>query len=325
VRSAERVLVGIDKSGQPRRVRVRQRLLLSGKGDYQLVIGAPVADVRAAPGSESEPGLRTGQVLWAGFSPGRKVLAADVVVRTRPAARYLPVRVRIRRKPDGATLIVTNATQTPEIEYTGRVRSAEMGRLLDETRRVSLAGRQLRPTYATFEGLVGVGKQPARIEAPLRVEGELAFHGRTPVSFERVLGDGHPLAFRVRARGEGMPRVRLRVTPAPVVRLLRPPGASTWSEAARHGRLSPASLLRRLIETRMRLVRSDQYGSFLANPDPKGRGSAVYVYETVAAAVPASLDESSTGGSGGDALLIALVAVGSVVLAGGAVVLWAHS
>jgi hypothetical protein len=144
------------------------------------------------------------------------------------------------------------------------------------------------------------------------------------VSFEHVLGDGLPLSFSVKARGEGTPQVRLRVTPVPAVRLLRSPGASTWAQAARRGRLSPAWLLRRLIESRMRLVRADQYGSFLENPDPNGRGSAVYTYETVAAPAP-TVASSESGGGGTSALLIALVAVGSIALAGGAVVLWAHS
>jgi hypothetical protein len=324
IRSVERVRVGIDEHGRPVRVVVRQRLLLSGKGDYQLSIGGPVADVRAAPGSQSEPGLRADQLLWAGFSPGRKVLAADAILRTRPAARYLPVRVRVEKGPGGATLVVTNATQTPEIEYTGSVRAPEMGTILDQTRRASLAGRRLQPTYATFEGLVGVSKQPAQIEAPLKVEGRLALPGGPPVSFARVLGDGRPLSFRVHARGEGMPQVRLRVTPAAVTRLLQPPGGSTWAGAVRRGGLSPASLLRRLIETRMRLVRSDQYQSFLANPDPSGPSRAVYDYETVAAPPP-TVTPHENGGGGGNALLLTLVAVGVVLVAGGAVVLWAHS
>jgi hypothetical protein len=324
IRSAERVLVGIDEHGRPVRVVVRQRLLLSGKGDYQLSIGGPVADVRAAPGSQSEPGLRADQLLWAGFSPGRKVLAADVIVRARPAARYLPVSVRVRRDPGGATLTVTNATQTPEIEYTGKVRAPQMGALLDQTRRTALAGERLRPTYATFEGLVGVRKQPAQIEAPLKIEGSLELPGGPPVSFSRILGDGRPLGFRVHARGEGAPKVRLRVTPASVTRLLRPPGEPTWAEAARRGGLSPGSLLQRLIESRMRLVRSDQYQSFLANPDPNGSGRTAYVYETVAAPAP-TVSPHQNGGGGGDALLVTLVVVGTVVLAGGAVVLWAHS
>ncbi len=322
-RSTQRVLVAMDESGRPVGVRVRQRLLLTGKGDYQLAIGAPIADVRAGPGSESEPGLRADQLLWAGFSPGRKVLTADVTVRTQAAARYLPVRVRIRPAPDGVMLTVTNATRTPEIEYTGRARPPELASLLDRTWRTALAGARLKPTYATFEGLVGVSKKPAQIEAPLEVEGELEFPGRSPVRFRHILGDGRPLGFSVKARGEGTPQVRLRVTPAQVVQLLRPPGASTWAKAVRRGALPGTTLLKRLIETRMRLVRSDQYQSFLANPDPNGTSRSVYVYETVAARAPTVRPTEDE--QGGDALLIALVAMGSVVLAGGAVVLWAHS
>jgi hypothetical protein len=74
----------------------------------------------------------------------------------------------------------------------------------------------------------------------------------------------------------------------------------------------------------MRLVRSDQYQSFLANPDPSGSGKAVYVYETVAASA-STVTPHENGGSGDNALLLTLVAVGSLVLAGGAIVLWAHS
>ena len=76
VASNELVRVGVDRSGRPNAVSVRQQLVVSGKGDYQLAVGGPVADVRRAPGSESEPGFRADQVLWAGFSPGRKQLAA---------------------------------------------------------------------------------------------------------------------------------------------------------------------------------------------------------------------------------------------------------
>jgi len=80
------ITVRVDGTGSPFAVRVRHRLVLRRAGDYSFVIGAPVEDVSAAPGSESEPGLRRGAVLWAGFSAGRKVLAADVVLRPAEAA-----------------------------------------------------------------------------------------------------------------------------------------------------------------------------------------------------------------------------------------------
>jgi hypothetical protein len=319
------VHVGVDADGRPAAIRVRQRLVVRGKGDYQLGVGAPLLDLRRGPGSESEPGFRVDQLLWAGFSPGRKVLAADVVLKRAPAAPYLPLRLRVRRSAGGATLTVTNVTTTPELEYVGVVRTPEIARLLDETRRASLAGVRLQGRFATFYGPVRTPKSPLVIEAPFRVEGELRLEGGSSVSFSRLLGDGRPLAFTVRAKGSGTPTVHLRASPAAVIRLLRPPGGSTWTAAARRRQFEPAFLLRRLLETRMRLVRADQFQTFIADPDADGRSRAVYEYDTVAAKAPPRPVVVTGDGGGSNALLIALVIVGSLVAAGGGLVLWAHS
>ena len=294
IASTDRVLVGVDPSGRPVRVHVRQRLLVSGKGDYQFAIGGPITDVRAAPGTQSEPGLRVDQVLWAGFSPGRKVLAADVTLRAPRVAQFLPVRLRVRREGARVVLTVVNATTAPGTAYTGAARPADLARLLDSTRAASLSGTRLKPAFATFTGPVRVRKES--VEAPLRVEGELRLPGRAPVPFARTLGDGRPLAFRVEATGSGTPQVRMRVSPAPVVTLLRPPGAATWAAAIRKRPLPSPLLLRRLFAARMRLVRADQYQSFLANPDTDGRSRSVYVYETVKAAAPRAAPASEEGG-----------------------------
>ena len=244
------MLVAVDPEGRVARVVDRQRLLVRGKGDYQVAISAPVEDVRSGPGSESEPGLRADQVLWAGFSPGRKLLSADVILRPRAAGAYLPVRLRVRRDGDRVTLTVTNATPTGEQLYAGTTHPPELARLLDETRRASLAGRRLTAAYATFVGLVRVPKRKVPIEAPLRVDGELTLPGQAPVSFSRTLGDGRPLSFQVEGHGSGTPKVHLLAQPVAVVRLLRPPGAATWVEVVRRRSLPAPFLLRRLLETR---------------------------------------------------------------------------
>ncbi|HUK94369.1 MAG TPA: hypothetical protein VLU96_04860 [Gaiellaceae bacterium] len=323
IASAQRVLVGVDGTGRAVALHVQQRLVVSGKGDYQFAIGGPVVDVRAAPGSESEPGLRTDQVLWAGFSPGRKVLAADITLRAAPVARYLPVRLHIGRDGDRVTLTVVNATRAPGVAYTGFARTADLATLLDSTRRASLSGSRLQAAFATFSGTVHARKTAA--EAPLRVVGELSLPGGRPVRFARTLGDGAPLSLTVRAHGTGEPKVLLRVSPAPVVRLLRPPGAATWTAAVLKHSLPPAFLLRRLFESRLRLVRADQYQSFLADPDADGVSRSVYVYATVKAApAPVAEADTSTGG-GNDILVIVLVAAVSLVAAAGGIVVWAHS
>ncbi|HEY6835630.1 MAG TPA: hypothetical protein VI142_04085 [Gaiellaceae bacterium] len=325
IASAQLVRVGVDASGRPARVSVRQRLVVRGKGDYQVAVSGPVASVRPAPGTESEPGFRTDQVLWAGFSPGRKILAADVGLRLEPAAHYLPLRLRLRPEGDGVSLTVANATVAPVLSYEGVVRAAEMARLLDATRRSSLAGQRVKAAFATFYGPVRNPTRPVRIEAPLLVEGTLQLPGGQPVRFSRILGDGQPLTFTVHASGSGKPVVHLTARPAPVIDLLRPPGAPTWSQAVRRRHLGPAALLSRLLGARQRLVRADQYQSYLADPDSDGRSRAVYEYRTVATAAPRSVPAPAGGGSGSHALLIALVALGSVAVVGGGLVVWAHS
>ena len=325
VSSDQRVLVGVDGRGQPVAVRVRQRLVVQGKGDYQVAIGGPIEDVRAAPGSESEPGLRVDQLLWAGFSPRRKVLAADVRLRTAPAAEFLPLRVRLKRAGDRVVLTLTNVTAAPQPVYAGRARPTELGRLLDDTRRAALAGVRLTGAYATFLGQPRV-ELNVPIEAPLHVEGRLRLSGGHPVAFRRTLGDGLPLSFRVEARGDGKPSLELEVRPAPALRELRPPGARTWRTAIRRRKLPAPELLERLWKSRLRLVRADQFQAFLADPDADGRTRALYEYRTVAAraARPTPVKDGA-GGGGSSALLVALVVVGSVAVVGGGLVLWAHS
>ncbi|HSD81431.1 MAG TPA: hypothetical protein VLB47_12235 [Solirubrobacteraceae bacterium] len=325
IRSDQRVVVGVDEHGSPTSVRVRQRLDVGGRGDYQFGIAGPVEDMRRGPGSQSEPGLRADQVLWAGFSPGRKVLAADVTLRPRETAPFLPLRLELERIDDGVTLTATNATPTPELEYAGTVRLAQLASLLDRTRRSALAGERLTSAYATFHGLVRQQREKAQIEAPLRVEGELRAGRGEPVRFAGTLGDGRPLALRVRAAGSGAPHVRLTARPVPVELLLRPPGAPSWTAALKRRPQPAPSLLRRLLESRMRLVRADQYQAFLATPDADGRNRIVYVYESAKVPRrPAVTSVADQGGGSGP--LVLLLAIGGAILgAAAALVAWAHS
>jgi hypothetical protein len=335
--SDQQVVTGIGADGRPVSLRVRQRLILSGSGDYQIVIGAPVEDVRAGPGSQSQPGLRTGQILWAGFSPGHKVLVADAELKRAAAGPFLPLRLRARRDGDRYSLTVTNATEISQIAFTGAGRMRELAALLDRTRREEASGGRLSSAYATVSGLVRVRRQAARIAAPFRIDGLLRFprapssvsggeaHG-SAVSFAATLGDGRPLSLTVVVRGGGgAPRLRLVARPRPVIEALRPPRGRSWAAAVRRRRIRPARLLRRLIDTRMQAVRSDQFESFLSNPDTRGHNRTVYVYESAAAPRSVSEPASSGGSSGADPLVLALVIAGSILAAGAAVVVWAHS
>jgi hypothetical protein len=333
--AAERVLAGVAPDGRVVSVHVRQRLLLTGKGDYLIVIGAPVEGVQAGPESQSQPGLREGQILWAGFSPGRKLLVADAKLAAGPSAPFLPVRLRATRDGDRYSLTVTNATRVSEVAYEGSAAAGQLARLLDRTRAQSLAREQLDSAYATIDGLVRKRPRPAQIAAPLQVEGVLRFPsppssarggtlgGRT-VSFSGVLGDASPLTLHLEVEGGGVPRLRLVARPTRLVRALTPPGARTWAAVVARRPISAGTLLRRLIDTRMQLVRSDQYQAFLTNPDPQGSNRTTYVYESAAAPAPKAAP-SSESDSGGGALVPVLAVLGVVLGLGAAVVLWAHS
>jgi hypothetical protein len=326
ITSTQFVRVGIDGQGRPTSVGVRQRLGLAGRGDYQFIISAPISDVRPAPGTDSQPGLRVNQVLWAGFSPGRKVLAADVKLRPRPVAEFLPLRLELERESAGATLSVVNATRTPVLEYSGLVRPEESAKLLDETRRAARAGVRVSPAQATFFGPVTEVTPHPQVEAPIKVAGQLSFPGSRPVAFAATLGDGRPFGITVHARGTGRPHVRLRAWPVPPERLLTPPGAPTWKAAVGRRPIPAASLLKRLLQARMRMVRVDQYQTFLSNPDADGRNRIVYEYETAAAprrAAPAPKEGS--GGSGSGPLVLVLALLGSILAVGAALAAWAHS
>ncbi len=325
ITNTQLVRVGVDGQGRPTSVGVRQRLGLAGRGDYQFIISAPISDVRPGPGTDSQPGLRVNQVLWAGFSPGRKVLAADVKLRPGPVAQFLPVRLELQRESGSATLSVVNATRTPVLEYSGVVRPEESARLLDETRRAARAGVRVPPAQATFIGpLTEVTPRP-EIEAPIKVEGELSFPGSRPVPFAATLGDGGPLGITVHAEGTGRPHVRLRAWPVPPERLLTPPRASTWQAAVARRRIPAASLLSRLLQARMRMVRVDQYQTFLSNPDADGRNRIVYEYETAAAPRAAPPARKQNSGGGGGPLVLVLALLGSILAAGAALAAWAHS
>jgi hypothetical protein len=331
----QRVRTGVDEHGRVVAVRALERLHLTGTGDYLIVVSAPVLDVRMGPGSESQPGQRRGQILWSGFSSRRRLLVSDAKLHPGPVRPFLPLRLESVRQGDRYELALTDATTTSQVVFQGAGVPTELATLLDRTRRDSLAHRRLRPAYVTIGGAISQRPREARISAPLRVEGRLRFpsvpsawsggtlEGRT-VRFSFVLGDRQPLTRRIEVTGGGVPRLSLEARPDAVVRGLTPPGgAGTWSAAVARNPQSADALLERLIETRMELVRSDQFQSFLSNPDQLGRNNTAYVYETAAApqAVAASTSSSSSGGP----LVWLLAVAGTVVAAGAALVTWAHT
>jgi hypothetical protein len=146
-KSVQRVLVGIDGAGAPVSVDVVQRLTLHGLGDYTFAVPGPVTDVVAAPGSASDPGLRQGAILWSGFSPGRKTLAARATLKLSEAVPALPLRLTIAREGGTFTLRGENVSGTPGSLLAGPSDPAAIAAALDETRRDARLGLALQERY----------------------------------------------------------------------------------------------------------------------------------------------------------------------------------
>jgi hypothetical protein len=312
--SSERVLVGIDRDGTPVSIDVVQHLVVVRTGDYTFAVVGPIEDVVRAPGSESDPGLRRDAVLWAGFSPGRRVLAARVTLDVDRARAFLPLRVTVTRAGGRDVLRLQNVTAIRVPAFEADADAAGVARALDETRATARGDGPIRDAFVDVRG---VRTTLVTSAAPLRVTGRF---GSKPIS--TLLGDGTPLQVEVSLpAGARVPRVQLRVEPVPPVRGLTPPNGRTWTSAKG---LPGRALLDRAVATRLEFARARQYDQFLAVPDQAATARAVYEYRTAArtTATPPAASPSDEGTSTAVKVAVALVAV--ALLAGG-LVWWAHS
>jgi hypothetical protein len=352
LRTRELVDVGVDTNGMSTEVRVLQRIFVRPSGDYVFSMPAPVLSVRPGPGTESTPGQRENELLWQGFSPGRRVLVAWVELRPAESARVLPIRARVETRVDGTalragqrrsgelevSLTVENVTGAPARVYSAEAEPLSVAQALDELRsavRRDLAGEGV---FVRVLGPVQAVRKP--IAAPLRVQGTLTFVPGTarlegaPDGVVHVSGilDGVRrtklrLALRGRATNASPPKLRLRVTSPSLAPRFRPAGGGTWVEAFRRRALgrNGRALLDRAIALELTYARQRQYDMYLASPDPTGPSSASYVYRTVATPRAEPLRPSSGGGDGNDVLWLVLAGIGLILAVPAAVLVWAHS
>jgi hypothetical protein len=312
--SSERVAVGIDRDGAPVSIQVVQRLVVVRPGDYTFAVIGPVRDVERAPGSESDPGLRHDAVLWAGFSPGRRVLAARVTLDVDRARAVLPLRVSVSRDDGRATLRLQNVTAVRIPAFDADARRAGVARALDVTRAAAKGDGPLPDAFADARGRVRTTL--VTTAAPLRVTGRF---GSKAIS--TVLGDGRSLQVEVSLPAVRVPRVRLRVEPVPPIRGLTPPSGTKWAGA---NGLSGRALLARAVATRLELARARQYDQFLAVPDQSATARAVFDYRTVERTTAAPPAARPTDEGTSLAVKMAFAVVAAALLCG-AIVWWANS
>jgi hypothetical protein len=311
--STQMVYVSIDSSGQPFRVIDVDRIAITQKGDYSFVLSGPVEDVRAAAGSASEPGLRSGAVVWQGFSPGRRSLAAAITLRTEAAVSALPLRI----ETEGSELRLVNTTSASSTTVDANVPVVEIAQALDAARAALEGGT---PTPAPIVSAVGAMREVHVVaRVPLRVRGRIRFAGAPSRPLDAVVGQD-PL----RIAGTGaLKALELSVSVPDPASVLRPPGVRRWLDLARSGRLAGGRSTTRLAVNRLLAAGlALQFRQFLPNPDLNGVTRTSYRYE-LAERVQAPVAEPS--GDGSSWLVPLAVALGLVVAAVGGLVLWAHS
>jgi hypothetical protein len=301
-----RVTVDLDPTGRPTAVRAEQRLTISALGDYFFVVPAPLLAVAAAPGSSAPPGRRTQAIVWQGFSPGRRTLAALVRLRTAAAAPVLPLRVRILR----GGVRITNATAVRVVGYDAALPRSELAPVVGKLRRA--VERNELPLPGSIEVPTTPRTVRIRAEGIFAVRGTLRF-GRRRVRFAGRIGPGAARALVVETTMRTRPKVELTAAPVLPRELV---GSMT-------DRLDGRRLLALAYRSYLAVARGQQYNRFLANPDPIGPASATFVYRSARAPLASVHTFRPARGGLSTPALVAFVVVGLAALTG-LVVLWAH-
>jgi len=302
VSNKERVLVGLEPDGTPNSVKVVQTSRLNRLGDYVFAIPAPVVSVLPGPGTESQPGQRTNQILWQGFSPGQRTLAVEAQLRLEESSPHLPIKVRVEPRDGRTTVLIENQTAVEVPSYTGDVEPTSLAQVLGRIR--TAIDRNLFAEGLNVE-LRG-RKTPVQVEiaAPLRVTGTVGTK-----RFSASLDGIEKRAVSVTVPGKE-PQVGFTVRTAPV------PDRVT-------GKQDPSTRLAETIRLELTYARTRQFDQFLSSPDQTGHSSTTYVYKT--AARPVAAAPSDEGGS--ESHTMSWIALALLLAAGLplAAVLWARS
>jgi hypothetical protein len=262
VDSTDAVTVALDPTGKPTRVEVVQRLRITGTGDYGIYERGPARRADALDDT-SPPVAKLGTVVWQGFSPGRRDLAARLTLDPGIEALRLPLGVRLGfvdtfgvpqplgpggQVPSAGTLTVTLSDQTSQQSVLVGAGAADaaslasvaetlLGAAASPGREPPVAGRGLPCSLVATqlaERLIGVSAAQS-IRGTIRVAGTTALvsgPGSTPTSNgARIAGTlpGGSVEFAVKVGGAG--RVAVDVTTAPTIdrrTLAAPDGFSSW-------------------------------------------------------------------------------------------------
>jgi len=306
VTDRESVTVDLSPTGAVAGVHATQRLTVHGLGDFEIRVPGPAHRLRALPGSQEQPGLRKGAILWQGFSPGTKELGASFDLFPGVETARLPLRFSIAitangRRVTGAEPIsgpfvirvhVVNVSAIPESIPSGAVSARAVASALDAVRRDLEAGRAPQPGVGDIPADLAVtgptSARPVPIEAAFQIQGSFTFPagtvtsadgavtsdvaGGTRVALDRQVGGGQPLAFDLPIEGVAH-RMRLPAFEASASAVPPSPSVVRLSGAYHP---DTATMLDLLVQTLWRSARVAQYQQYVGNPDPMGPSSTSY-------------------------------------------------
>ena len=309
----EQVTVSIGTDGTPAAVRDVQRLVIQGLGDFEFKVPGPALDVQGLPGSDDQPGLRKGAVLWQGFSPGVKHLGAalqlhpDLESARLPLATVLSMTVggrplqpgERRSGPLRIVLVLKNRTALPVQVESARADPRALAPALDAIHAALARGDRPVPGEGGVPASLPVTGPAVRgtedVTAPIHVRGSISFPTGTvsnvratnatadgsSFAFDDQLGGGGPVTTRIAVTGDakdlGLPAVSFDATPVPpLASELAVPGGGTWEKEAAAGRANGPNMLH-LAQTAMwETALLAQYDAYLGNPTPNGPSHTSY-------------------------------------------------
>ena len=352
----EVVLVGLSEAGTPARVLMEQRLSLTGIGDYNVRERGP-ARASEALGDEPPPVTKFGAVVWQGFSPGSRELAARLTLDPVIEAARLPLQVTVSGRPlapgglvpaaGQVVLRLTNRTAQPATLPTATDADAgAVARALDVARaaaqapagpRLPAAGTGLSTGLPAAVPTTGDRQVTAPSGVSLRVTGTVrlvdgaggtvtgpattAVPGGAQVA--GTLPPGASADLVVQASGPGRLDLDLTVVPALDPRALVPPDrAASWVAwaATSPDRTARRAALDLLVATASSGARATSLSPYLG-ADLPGSGTTRFTYAFAAlerAPVAAAPLQPRP-------VPIALASVALLALGGGAVRLWRRS
>jgi hypothetical protein len=261
----EDLRIAVGPTGAPQAVVDTQRLVIHGAGNYVIRELGP-ARAAVGIGDTVPPVLELGTVVWQGFSPDRRSLAARLTLDAAIEAARVPLRVHLalhdrrgapaRLRPGGVSPVdgtvdvtLVNQTHTTRAVVGGVGDATAVAAALDRLRVAADHPRVAVPPTAgaglprTIPGALA-GQQQIDVVAPLRITGTVTVPGAHPqitgpgttptaggVDVEGTLTDSVTFSVPVRA-GQRL-ALDLHVQPWLDPRTLQPPGgARTWRQWA---------------------------------------------------------------------------------------------